>query len=96
VVVPFRRRHPLYQRQWRLVSKFREIRDEIAIGAQLVGERLTRLVGQGGRLQRGADEPAQVRAKTGAPLTAALAAAAAIASALGALVTQVSALSLLG
>jgi hypothetical protein len=96
VVEPYRRRHPHYQRRWRLVSKLREIRDEFAFGAQVLGERLAQVLALGARLAGSAGELVQVRAKTGTPLDAALVAAAALAGALDVLAGQFSALGLLG
>jgi hypothetical protein len=96
VVEPFRRRHPDYQRRWRLVSKLREIRDEITSGAQVVGERLAKVLAHSARVMGTAAGVAQVRAKTGTPLEAALAVAAELVSAMKALTAQVSALGLLG
>ena len=73
VVRPFRRRHPGYQRRWRIVAGLREIRDEIGVMTDALGARLRTLLDRDrARCAEAASEPAQVHATAGQPLAAAL------------------------
>lgn len=97
VVVPFRKRHPGYQRRWRLVRSLGEIRDEIGLAVHGVGKRLSRVLARGRKEQALAEsEPAQARATTGKLLCSALAMAAEIQELIAALGRKVAELEGLG
>lgn len=77
VVVPFRQRHPTYQRRWRLASRLREIREESRGLTERLVPRVQRAVTWGQSLQvLAASEVEQPRSSTGKSLNEALASAA--------------------
>ena len=77
VVVPFRQRHPSYQRSWRLASRLREIREESRGLVEHLVRRVCGAVARGRLVRAGAaGEAEQPRSIIGESLDAALASAA--------------------
>ena len=77
VVVPFRRRHPRYQRNWRLASRLRETREESRRLVEQLARGVCGAVAWGQSVRAGAaDERAQPRSIIGKRLDVALASAA--------------------
>jgi hypothetical protein len=97
VVKPYRKKHPDYQRRWRLVVALCEIREEMVSGVEAVGARMRKLLARGRAVVSTATcEPAQPAGRTGEALTAALDAGASIVGVLEELSKVIEQLGVLG
>lgn len=97
VVQPYRRRHPGYQRRWRIVVALREIREQMLAAVGAAGARVRRLLVRGRvAMAEAVVEPAQVRAMTGQPLAATLAAVESLSGVLDELAAVVGQLAIVG
>lgn len=75
-MLPYRRRHPTYQRRWRLTQRLREIREETSGLLHRIGGRVCAVVAWGKSLVALSTlEATQIRSITGESLRAALASA---------------------
>lgn len=83
VVVPFRQRHPTYQRRWRLGYRLREIREETAELVQRVRRRVATALAWARALGLQAPAVAQVAGSPGGSLEAGLASASRVGELLG-------------
>ena len=88
MVVPFRQRHPSYQRRWRLGQRLREIREEMAELAQRMRRRVSAALGWAQALGLQTGQETQLAGIPAESLDATVASA----SRLGELLEQVAAL----